>query len=123
MIVAVVITIPVVLFRDSIGYLFTDSPSVAAVVAGTIAPLIVYQIGDGLQCTFCNALRGLSDVKPMMLVAFISFFVVPLPLSYTLGIVLGGGLVGVWWAFPFGLTLAGFLYRYFFMRRLSILEQ
>lgn len=123
MVVAAVITIPVVLFRDSIGYLFTDSPSVAAVVAGTIAPLIVYQIGDGLQCTFGNALRGLSDVKPMMFVAFISFFVVSLPLSYTLGIVLGGGLVGVWWAFPFGLTLAGFLYRYFFMRRLSILEQ
>lgn len=123
MVVAAVITIPVVLFRDSIGYLFTDSPSVAAVVASTIAPLIVYQIGDGLQCTFGNALRGLSDVKPMMLVAFISFFVVSLPLSYTLGIVLGGGLVGVWWAFPFGLTLAGFLYRYFFMRRLSILEQ
>lgn len=123
MVVAAVITIPVVLFRDSIGYLFTDSPSVAAVVASTIAPLIVYQIGDGLQCTFGNALRGLSDVKPMMFVAFISFFVVSLPLSYTLGIVLGGGLVGVWWAFPFGLTLAGFLYRYFFMRRLSILEQ
>ncbi len=123
MVVAAVITIPVVLFRDSIGYLFTDSPSVAAVVASTIAPLIVYQIGDGLQCTFGNALRGLSDVKPMMLVAFISFFVVSLPLSFTLGIVLGGGLVGVWWAFPFGLTLAGFLYRYFFMRRLSILEQ
>lgn len=123
MVVAAVITIPVVLFRDSIGYLFTDSTSVAAVVASTIAPLIVYQIGDGLQCTFGNALRGLSDVKPMMLVAFISFFVVSLPLSYTLGIVLGGGLVGVWWAFPFGLTLAGFLYRYFFMRRLSILEQ
>lgn len=123
MVVAAVITIPMVLFRDSIGYLFTDSPSVAAVVASTIAPLIVYQIGDGLQCTFGNALRGLSDVKPMMFVAFISFFVVSLPLSYTLGIVLGGGLVGVWWAFPFGLTLAGFLYRYFFMRRLSILEQ
>lgn len=123
MIVAVVISVPVVLFRDSLGYLFTDSASVASVVSGTIAPLIVYQIGDGLQCTFGNALRGLSDVRPMMLVAFVSFFVVSLPLSYTFGIVFDGGLVGVWWAFPFGLTLAGFLYHYFFMRRLRILEQ
>lgn len=123
MIVAVIIAVPVMVLRGSIGYLFTDSADVAAIVAATIAPLIVYQVGDGLQCTFANALRGLGDVRPMMLVAFVSFFVVSLPLSYTLGIVLGGGLEGVWWAFPFGLTLAGCLYHFFFKRRLRIMEK
>ena len=73
---AFAVSIPVLFFRHNIGYLFTNSANVAGIVSGTIIPLIVYQFGDGLQCTFANALRGLSDVKPMMLVAFISYFIV-----------------------------------------------
>ena len=33
-----------------------------------------------------------------------------LPLAYVFGISMGGGLVGVWFSFPFGLTTAGVLY-------------
>lgn len=116
---AFIVSIPVLFFRHDIGYLFTDSANVAGIVSSTIIPLIVYQFGDGLQCTFANALRGLSDVKPMMLVAFISYFIVSIPLSYLFGIQMKGGLVGVWYSFPFGLTLAGILYYYFYRRRLD----
>lgn len=123
LVVAVLVSIPVVVFRGSMGYLFTDSADVAQIVSATIVPLLVYQLGDGLQCTFSNALRGLADVKPMMLVAFVSYFVVSIPCSYVFGIVLGGGLVGVWSAFPFGLTLAGLLYWWCFRRRLAWLRQ
>lgn len=113
--VAVLLTGPVLLLRNEIGWAFTDSAKVAATVASAITPLIVYQVADGLQCIFSNALRGLSNVKPLMLVAFIAYFVVSIPLSYTFGIVLGGSLEGVWFAFPFGLSLAGVLYHHFFM--------
>ncbi len=116
---AFAVSIPVLFFRHDIGYLFTNSANVAGIVSGTIIPLIAYQFGDGLQCTFANALRGLSDVKPMMLVAFISYFIVSIPLSYLFGIHMNKGLVGVWYAFPFGLTLAGMLYYYFYRRRLN----
>lgn len=120
--IAIVVSVPVVIFRDSIGMLFTSSPQVAAEVAGAIVPLIVYQFSDGLQCTFSNAMRGLAYVRPAMLVAFLSYFVVSLPLAYVFCISIDGGLVGVWFSFPFGLTIAGLLYYHFYHRRLLQLE-
>jgi len=82
-------------------------------VAGLIIPLLIYQFGDGLQIAFANALRGISDVKPMMIIAFISYFMISLPCGYFFGFILELGALGVWMAFPFGLTTAGIL---FFLR-------
>jgi MATE family multidrug resistance protein len=39
-------------------------------------------------------------------------------LGYLLGIVLKMGLIGIWFAFPFGLTTAGILYYICFRRSL-----
>lgn len=80
-----------------------------ALVASLFFPFLIYQFGDGLQINFANALRGISDVKPMMIIAFISYFIISLPVGYFCGFVLGWGLVGVWMAFPFGLTSAGLM--------------
>ena len=78
-------------------------------MAMLIIPMLVYQFGDGLQINFANALRGISDVKPMMLIAFIAYFMISLPVGYFCGFVLDWGTVGVWMAFPFGLTSAGIM--------------
>lgn len=123
LLLAVCTAVPIFLLRHDIGAWFADDPEVTALVAATIVPLLVYQFGDGLQCNYANALRGLSCVKPMMYIAFFSYFVVSLPLSYVFGIVLGGGLTGIWFAFPFGLTTAGLLYFLAFRRRFGILYQ
>ena len=48
-------------------------------VAQLIIPFIIYQFGDGLQINFANALRGIADVKPMMYIAFIAYFLISLP--------------------------------------------
>lgn len=95
----------------------------AAEVASAILPLIVYQFSDGLQCTFSNAMHGLAYVKPMMLVAFVSYLILSLPLAYLFGVTLGGGLVGVRFSFPFGLTLASALYYHYYHRRLLLQER
>lgn len=95
--------------RGQVGGWFTDSGDVAALVSALFFPFLVYQFGDGLQINFANALRGISDVKPMMFIAFISYFVISLPVGYLCGFVFGWGLVGVWMAFPFGLTSAGLM--------------
>jgi len=116
-------TIPIFLLKNVIGYWFTDDAEVAALVASTVVPFIFYQFGDGMQCNYANSLRGLSYVKPMMYSAFIAYFVVSLPLSYLFGFVLEGGLVGIWWAFPFGLTTAGILYYVAFNRRYNELNR
>ena len=106
---AVVLLSIVFLLRNQVGGWFTDSVEVSAMVSSLFLPFLVYQFGDGLQISFANALRGIADVKPMMFIAFISYFVISLPVGYLCGFVLGWGTVGVWMAFPFGLTSAGIM--------------
>lgn len=95
------------LLRNHIGGWFTDTAEVSSTVVTLLLPFFIYQFGDGLQITYANALRGIADVKPLVVIAFIAFFVISLPVGYFCGFVLGFGLVGVWMAFPFGLTSAG----------------
>lgn len=106
---AVVLVSIVFAFRNHVGGWFTDSTEVAALVSALFFPFLIYQFGDGLQIAFANALRGISDVKPMIIIAFLSYFVISLPVGYLCGFVFGWGLAGVWMAFPFGLTTAGLL--------------
>lgn len=104
-----VLSFIVFLCRNYLGGWFTDSPEVAAMVTSLIFPFLIYQFGDGLQITFANALRGIADVKLMMLIAFIAYFLISLPVGYLCGFVIHWGIVGVWMAFPFGLTSAGLM--------------
>lgn len=98
------------LLRDQIGSIFTDSEEVSLLVTSLVTPFILYQFGDGLQCNFSNALRGIADVKPIMLYAFIAYFIISLPAGYLFGFVMDWGLTGVWMSFPFGLTSAGVMF-------------
>lgn len=103
-------SIPIFLLRHQIGGWFTDDPRVSVMVAQVIIPFLLYQFGDGLQINFANALRGIADVKWMMVFSFIAYFIISLPLGYLFGFVLEWGITGVWMAFPFGLTSAGIMY-------------
>lgn len=110
LLMAVCSALPIFLLRNQIGGWFTDSEAVSAMVAQLIIPLMIYQFGDGLQCNYANALRGIADVKPVMYIAFIAFFLISLPAGYFFGFIMNWGIVGVWMAFPFGLTSAGIMY-------------
>lgn len=102
--------IPLFLLRDRVGFLFTPSADVAALVAVIIIPFLIFQFGDALQSTYANALRGMARVKAMVWIAFVAYILVSLPLGYIFAFVCNWGIIGVWMAFPFGLTTAGLLY-------------
>ena len=102
--------LPLFLLRDKVGLLFTGNTEVVCLVAMMTIPFLLFQIGDALQCTYANSLRGMARVKPMIWIAFVAYIVISLPLGYIFGFICGWGLVGVWMAFPFGLTSAGLLY-------------
>lgn len=104
------------LLRFEIGTWFTTNPEVIHLVAISMLPLMVYQFGDGLQCTYANALRGMGRVQTLVPVAFVSYFIICIPLSYLLSISFRIGLPGIWWSYPFGLTTAGILF-YLFYRK------
>ena len=119
LLIAGTMAVPVFFLRHHLGCWFTDEPMVGVLVSQTIIPLILYQFGDSLQCTFANALRGIGSMRPMMYAAFVAYFIVSLPLSWFLGIHMGYGIVGIWYAFPVCLIVAGVLYWLIFKYRLS----
>lgn len=98
-----------VCFRQLIS-LFTDSSQVGNMAATLLLPFILYQFGDGLQIAFSNALRGIQKVKPILPVAFVSYFIISIPASYIFAFVLDMGLRGIWFGYPVSLTFAGVLY-------------
>lgn len=116
LVMAAMVSVPLLIFRTSIGFLFTESAEVASMVGVLVIPFVVYQFGDGLQCNYSNALRGISDVKKVSLYAFIAYFLISLPSAYLFAFIFGWGLTGIWLSFPLGLTTAGLLF-YFRFRR------
>lgn len=115
MIVCISATLSVLLyiFRYQAAGVFTDSPEVSAMAVSLFFVLFAYQFGDGLQLCFANVLRGLQDVKPIMKVAFVSYYIIAIPVAYLLGFKTSLGLLGIWLGFPVGLTIAGV---FFFLR-------
>ena len=120
--IAATLSLPVFLLKDTISWWFTDSAEVCVLVSQTVIPLIAYQLGDAVQYTFANSLRGIEHVRPMIWIAFFAYFVVSLPLGWMLGIHMGSGLVGIWRALPVCLSTAGLLYFLCFRRALGRLE-
>ena len=110
LLMAICVSFPLFLLRNEIGGWFTDNDEVTLLVASLIVPFIIYQFGDGMQCNYSNALRGIADVKPVMHIAFIAYFIISLPAGYLFGFVFDWGLTGIWLSFPFGLTSAGLMF-------------
>lgn len=110
LVMAILASVTIYLLRNHIGYMFTGDKEVIMLVTQLVIPFIIYQFGDGLQCNYSNALRGIADVKPVMQYAFIAYFVVSLPIGYIFAFPLGLGLTGIWLSFTFGLTTAGAMF-------------
>ena len=95
---------------------FTDDQAVILTSMSLIVPLVLYQFGDATQINFANALRGTSNVMPMLWIAFVSYVLVGLPSTYVLGFICELGIYGIYLSFSVSLFLAAALFLYFFLR-------
>lgn len=89
---------------------FTGNDQVIALVIQLFPCFFIYQFGDCMQITYANALRGIEQVRWMMMYAFVSYVIVSIPASYICAFILNYDAVGVWMGMPFGLTTAGILF-------------
>ena len=105
-----------IIFGETLIRAFTDDTAVIITSFSLIFPLVLYQYGDATQINFANALRGTSNVMPMLWIAFVSYIVVGLPSTYLLAFTFGLGLYGIFLSFSVSLFLAATLFIYFFMR-------
>lgn len=83
-----------------------DGIAVVASALGLIAPLVFYQYFDAVQLTLCNAIRGTSQVKPLVWISMISYVIIgaPMLLLFAKGFDLGN--VGAYWSFCISLLAA-----------------
>ena len=88
-----VVAVVFVAFPAPLLGIFTDDPSVGV-------PLLligaVFQIFDGINIITEGALRGAGDTRWPFLVHLITGWGVFIPLAWTLGVLLDGGLAGAW---------------------------
>lgn len=98
-----------VFFRTQMSKAFSENPEMIAVTSGLLVLAAFFQISDGLQSAGMGLLRGMKDVKIPSLVAFISYWIIGIPVSYIMGFVLDFGINGVWIGFIVGLSLAAAL--------------
>lgn len=103
------------IFAGNLMSMFTDDESVLLLATSVIVPLVLYQLGDATQITFANALRGTSNVMPMVWIAFVCYLCIGLPSTYLLAFTCGLGVYGIILSFSVSLFLAAALFMWSFM--------
>ena len=108
--VAFVLSLGIALFRNELAAIFTADKAIQAMFTALLIPMLAYQVSDGIQVNYANALRGIAVTKPTSIYAIIAYILLAIPVSYIFGFVLDMGCIGVAYGLPVGLTTAAILY-------------
>lgn len=125
-------------FWEPLSSLFTSDERVVKIMWCIMPSLLLYQLGDCLQITYANALRGVERTKPLPIIAFFSYFFISIPIchfctfkfmtymeNYDLAILLDlwSPEMGLWLGIPFGLLTAGILFHVVFKIKIKSLKR
>jgi len=100
-------------FRNYLPTLYINDLEVIKIASSLIIIAAIFQIVDGLQVVGVGILRGLTDLKAPMVISFVAYWIIGLPVAYLLGFVFQFGVEGIWVSFIVGLSLAAI---FFFLR-------
>ena len=73
-------------------------------VCGWVQPFFAISI------VFSQAIKGAGDTRSTMVIGYLSLFLFRLPLAYLFGVVMGWGLVGVWYGLCTEMAVRGLMY-------------
>ena len=91
------------LFPVAFARVYASDP-VVVTLAATLIPIAgVFQVFDGIQAVAAGVLRGIGDTHAPAIINVVGFWLIGLPVSWTLAFRLGGGAVGLWWGIVVGL--------------------
>ncbi|DAZ96168.1 TPA: hypothetical protein N0F65_009567 [Lagenidium giganteum] len=92
----------VYVFRKSIIAFFTPDPLMEAIIEDTLPIFCIAVFMSGLHIMLAAAVEAMSLASTLVIITASGSWLVMLPTSYLLGIVLKGGLDGLWWGSVFG---------------------
>ena len=103
--------------RNYIPMLFTEDTEVIAIASQLIIIAGLFQYADGLQAVGAAMLRGITDVKVPMVIAFVSYIIVGLSVGLLCAFSLKMGAAGIWIGFICGLALAAICFHIRFNKK------
>ncbi|MBN6077317.1 MATE family efflux transporter [Aggregatibacter actinomycetemcomitans] len=115
--IAVIAAFLIVTLKEQIANIFVKDIKVIA-MAGTLLLLAaLYQFSDTIQVIIGSVLRGYKDTQAILYITLFCYWVVGMPLGYTLArtdLIIPGGIAakGFWIAFVVSLTIAAVLLFY-----------
>ena len=112
----------IISLRNYIPMLFTEDTEVIAIASQLIVLAGLFQYADGLQAVGAAMLRGITDVKVPMVIAFVSYILIGLSVGLVCAFPLGMGASGIWIGFIFALAIAAICFHIRFNRKLKALH-
>ncbi|HHF4233321.1 TPA: sodium-coupled multidrug efflux MATE transporter HmrM [Haemophilus influenzae] len=111
--VTIITALITIFFRYEIASIFVTDEIVIAMAANLLLFAALYQFSDTIQMVVGGILRGYKDTKMILYITLFSYWVIGVPLGYTLGrtdwLVPHIDAKGFWIAFVVSLTFAAFL--------------
>ena len=101
----IVIGVSLLTFRTPLLRVFTDDARLIAVGIQLLAVAAAFQLFDGIQAVATGVLRGAGDTKTPVLFNILGYWVLGLPLGYSLCFYYGLGVIGLWFGLSAGLIL------------------
>ncbi len=125
--VAATIVVLIALAEPLIG-LFVDPddplrPEIITIGVSLLMVACIFQLVDAAQVMALGLLRGVQDTSVPMIYAFISYWIVGVPLAYALGLPLGFDGEGIWAGLAVGLAGAGAIFLIRFWRIAARLDR
>jgi len=110
------------LFNNQLPQIYTDDVLVISTASSLLLLAALFQLSDGFQVVGSGLLRGMQDVKMPSILAFASYWVIMVPVSYILAFNYRMGVQGIWVGFVVGLSVAALLMYLRFRIKLRTIE-
>ncbi|MDB5985585.1 MAG: family efflux transporter [Nevskia sp.] len=94
------------LFGGVIVAIYTHDAAIAAQATHFLVLAAVFQFFDGVQVTANGALRGLKDTRVPAVITLVAYWLVGLPVAWSLAFTQQIGADGLWWGLTAGLGIA-----------------
>ncbi|MCW8329780.1 MATE family efflux transporter [Photobacterium sp. SDRW27] len=86
LVIAMLTALLTVMFREQIAQMYTDNPEVILIAGQLLFLAAIYQCTDAVQVVAAGALRGYKDMRAIFIRTFIAYWILGLPIGYTLGL-------------------------------------
>ena len=109
-----ILTMSIIIFgRQTITDIYTDDPEIQAIALSLLFFAAVFQLPDAIQVCATSALRAYLDTRVPMFIMLLSYWVISVPLGWSLTHGFGDfeamGAEGMWIGLVCGLTCAAVL--------------